>query len=235
MAEETKTTSTRGRKPKVQVEEPKVEKDAIDLELEQKNDQSELIKQLMAQIEAQNKAMAEMQAKMNAQPTVVVQKDNGMGAKKVKCINLMHNIVNVSTEPEGQGRLYMFEKYGDYKMIKYDDLSDIVSSYPYTMENGLIYICDRDVVESLGLSDEYEHLYTKEIMDRVVYLREQSDVDIFIGMEKHMQESTAVEIAKLMNANERMDYNYLREIKEKTGIDIEQIAKDLKENERKPE
>ena len=120
-------------------------------------------------------------------------------------------------------------------MIKYDDLSDIVSSYPYTMENGIIYICDRDVVEALGLSDEYEHLYTKEIMDRVVYLREQSDVDIFIGMEKHMQESTAVEIAKLMNLNERMDYNYLREIKEKTGIDIEQIAKDLKENERKPE
>ena len=87
----------------------------------------------------------------------------------------------------------------------------------------------------MGLSDEYEHLYTKEIMDRVVYLREQSDVDIFIGMEKHMQESTAVEIAKLMNLNERMDYNYLREIKEKTGIDIEQIAQDLKENERKPE
>ena len=129
MVEETKTTSTRGRKPKSKVEEVKIEKDAIDLELEQKNDQSELIKQLMAQIEAQNKAMAEMQAKMNAQPTVVVQKDNGMGAKKVKCINLMHNIVNVSTEPEGQGRLYMFEKYGDYKMIKYDDLSDIVSSY----------------------------------------------------------------------------------------------------------
>ena len=50
-----------------------------------------------------------------------------------------------------------------------------------------------------------------------------------------MQESTAVEIAKLMNANERMDYNYLREIKEKTGLDIEEIAKELKENERKPE
>ena len=72
-------------------------------------------------------------------------------------------------------------------------------------------------------------------MDRVVYLREQSDVDIFLGMEKNMQESTAMEIAKLMNLNERMDYNYLREIKEKTGIDIEQIAKELKENERKPE
>ena len=91
MAEETKTTSTRGRKPKAQVEEPKVEKDAIDLELEQKDDQSELIKQLMAQIEAQNKAMAEMQAKMNTQPTVVVQKDNGMGAKIVKNIYFLIN------------------------------------------------------------------------------------------------------------------------------------------------
>ena len=43
MAEETKTTSTRGRKPKSKVEEVKIEKDAIDLELEQKDDQSELI------------------------------------------------------------------------------------------------------------------------------------------------------------------------------------------------
>ena len=103
------------------------------------------------------------------------------------------------------------------------------------MGRWLIYISDGEAVEELGLSEEYDKLYTKERMDRVVYLREQSDVDIFLGMEKNMQESTAMEIAKLMNLNERMDYNYLREIKEKTGIDIEQIAKDLKENERKPE
>ena len=235
MAEETKTTSTRGRKPKSKIEEVKIEKDAIDLELEQKNDQSELIKQLMAQIEAQNKAMAELQSKVNTQPTIMVQKESNLGGKKIKCINLMHSVVNISTEPDGLGRVYTFEKYGDYKMIKFDDLSDIVSSYPYTMENGLIYISDREAVEELGLSEEYDKLYTKERMDRVVYLREQSDVDIFLGMEKNMQESTAMEIAKLMNLNERMDYNYLREIKEKTGIDIEQIAKDLKENERKPE
>lgn len=235
MAEEIKATSTRGRKPKVKVEEVKIEKDAIDLELEQKDDQSELIKQLMAQIEAQNKAMAELQSKVGVQPTIMVQKESNLGGKKVKCINLMHGVVNVSTEPQGMGRVYTFEKYGDYKMIKFDDLSDIVSAYPYTMENGLIYICDRDVVDELGLSEEYEDLYTKEIMDRIVYLREQSDVDIFLGMEKNMQESTAIEIAKLMNLNERMDYNYLREIKDETGFDIEQIAKDLKDNERKPE
>lgn len=228
---ETKTTSARGRKPKPQTEDTNITKEVVSVT----NDQTELIKQLMAQIEAQNKAMEEMQAKMNAQPIVVTQKDDNMRSKKVKCINLMHCTVNISTDSEGTGRVYTFEKYGDYKMIKFDDLSDIVSSYPYTMEHGLIYICDRDVVEELGLSEEYEHLYTKELMDRIVYLREQSDVDCFLGMEKNMQESTAVEIARLMNANEKMDYNFLREIKDSTNIDIEQIAKDLKENERKPE
>jgi ADP-ribose pyrophosphatase YjhB (NUDIX family) len=33
----------------------------------------------------------------------------------------------------------------------------------------------------------------------------------------------------LLNQNETMDFNYLRKIKDETGIDIEQIAKDLKE------
>lgn len=235
MAEEAKTTSNRGRKPKTKVEEVKIEKDDIDLELEQTNDQSELIKQLMAQIEAQNKAMAELQAQVSTHPTIMVQKENNLGGKKIKCMNLMHGVVNISTEPDGAGRVYTFDKYGDYKMIKFDDLSDIVSSYPYTMEHGLIYICDRNAVDELGLSEEYEELYTKDIMDKLVYLREQSDVDIFLGMEKNMQESTAIEIAKLMNLNERMDYNYLREIKEKTGFDIEKIAEDLKDDERKPE
>jgi hypothetical protein len=32
-----------------------------------------------------------------------------------------------------------------------------------------------------------------------------------------------------------MDFNYLRKIKEETGYDIEQIAKDIKENESKNE
>jgi hypothetical protein len=78
-------------------------------------------------------------------------------------------------------------------------------------------------------------LFTKDVIDKIVYLREESDVDMFLGMESHLQESTALEIAKLMNANERMDYNYLRTIKEKTGIDVEEIANGLKESERKPE
>jgi hypothetical protein len=58
---------------------------------------------------------------------------------------------------------------------------------------------------------------------------------LLIGMEKNLQESIVIKIAQLLNANEKMDFNYLRKIKEETGYDIEQIAKDIKENESKNE
>lgn len=224
-------TKRRGRPKKVETPVETEEK-KID------NSQDELIKKLMAQLEEQNAKMAEMQKQIensNKPQTVVVNNENAnMRSKKVKVVNLMQNALNISTEPNGSGRVFTFNKYGDSKLIKFDDLADIVAAYPYTMEHGLAYICDKEVVEELGLSDEYAKLFDKERMDKVVWLREESDLDLFLGMDINLQESAAKRIAELINANERMDYNYLRTIKEKTGIDIEEIARELKELQRKP-
>lgn len=223
-------TKRRGRPPKSETT-PKVEEKKTD------NIQDELIKKLMAQIEAQNAKMAEMQKQIESksQPVVVSNNNESIRGKKVKVVNLMQNPLNISTEPNGGGRTYSFKNYGDSRLIKFDDLADIVASYPYTMEHGLAYICDKEVVEELGLTDDYTKLFDKERMDKVVKLREESDLDLFLGMDINLQDSAARRIAELINANERMDYNYLRTIKEKTGIDIEEIAKELKELQRKPD
>ena len=224
-------TKRRGRPPKSETTPKKVEEKKTD------DSQEELIKKLMAQLEEQNAKMAEMQKQIdNKSQTVVVNADNNaIRGKKIKVVNLMQNPLNLSTEPNGMGRIFTFNKYGDSKLIKFDDLADIVASYPYTMEHGLAYICDKEVVEELGLADDYAKLFDKERMDKVVKLREESDLDLFLGMDINLQESTARRIAELINANERMDYNYLRTIKEKTGIDIEAIAKELRELQRKPD
>ncbi len=217
----------------------KSENPVVEEKIENKvdNSQDELIKKLMAQLEEQNAKMAEMQKQIeNKSQTVVVNNTNdAIRGKKVKVINLMQNPLNISTEPNGGGRTYSFKNYGDSRLIKFDDLADIVASYPYTMEHGLAYICDKEVVEELGLADEYSKLFDKERMDKVIWLKEESDLELFLGMDINLQESTAKRIAELMNANERMDYNYLRTIKEKTGIDIEEIAKELKDLQRKPD
>ena len=226
----TETKTKRGRPPKSSTTKKKTEENQI-----KTDNQDEIIKQLMNQIEEQNKKMAEMQSQINNQPqTTIIQQNSGLSGKKVKVVNLMHNPLNISTEPNGMGRVFTFREYGDTRLIKYDDLADIVAAYPNTMEGGLAYICDKDVVESLGLAEEYEKLFDKSTMDKIVKLREESDLDLFLGMDINLQESAARRIAERINANERMDYNYLREIKEKTGIDIEEIAKELKDLQRKP-
>ena len=226
-------TKRRGRPPKSATVQVKKEVETKEVS------QEDIIKQLMEQLAEQNAKMAEMQKQIeeNSVPQTVVVNNESSSAirgRKIKVINLMHNPLNIATQPNGRGRVYSFRNYGDSRLIKFDDLADIVASYPYTMEHGLAYICDKEVVEELGLSDEYTKLFDKERMDRVVWLREESDLDLFLGMDINLQESTARRIAELMNANERMDYNYLRTIKEKTGIDIEAIAKELKELQRKP-
>ena len=221
----------RGRPPKSATTPKKVEEKQV-------INQDDIIKQLMAQIEEQNKKMAEMQNKIDNQPqmpTIIQQTNNGLSGKKVKVVNLMHNTLNISTEPRGMGRVYTFKEYGDSRLIKYDDLADIVAAYPKTMEGGFAYICDKEVVESLGLADDYQKLFDKETMDKIIKLRDESDLELFLGMDIKLQKSTATKIAERINANEKVDYNYINAIKEKTGIDIESIAKDLNDFNKKPD
>ena len=227
-------TKRRGRPPKAETAQ-KTQK--TEEKKTSNNNQDELIKKLMAQLEEQNAKMAEMQKQIDSksQTVVVNNENNALRGKKVKVVNLMQNTLNISTEPNGGGRVFTFNNYGDSRLIKFDDLADIVASYPYTMENGLAFICDKEVVKELGLADEYSKLFDKERMDKVIWLKDEADLGLFLGMDINLQESAARRIAELINANERMDYNYLRTIKEKTGIDIEEIAKELKELQRKPD
>lgn len=194
-------------------------------------DTNDIITQLMAQIEAQNKQMAELQEQINAKQSVIIQSTNEsdkFGTKKIKCINLMHNPVNISTEANGNGKVYTFEKYGDSRLIRFDEIADIVSAYPNTMEKGYVYIANKDAVEALGLTEDYEKVYDKETMDKLIMLREEVDLELFLGLDDNLMESAVVEIAKRINANEQVDYNYLARIKAETKYDILAIAEDLK-------
>lgn len=185
------------------------------------------------ELKKRNDELSDMILKMQAQITALAtsgisqQKESSLVGKKIKCINLMRNPLNVSTEPLGRGKVFEFQKYGDTKLIKFDELSDIVSSYPNTMEQGFLYITNPDAVAELGLSDEYVNVVPKDLLDTLLYLRRDMDVDVFVSLPKPMQESMAIEIARLINANETIDWNRLKNIKDLTGIDIDSISKTL--------
>ena len=222
----------RAGRPKKSETAPKTETKAEDT-TKKESPTDETIKQLMALIEEQNKKMAEMQEQIeNAKtqtPTVVVSNDiSKLQSKKVRLINLMHGVLNLSTEPDGKGRVFTFNNYGESRLANFDDVSNIVASYPHTTEVGAFYIADKDVIDYLGLTEEYSKIYDKELMDKVTLMRDEEAVDLFACMDKTLQNDVALDIAKRINANETVDYNNLNRIKVQCGIDIQQIAEDIK-------
>ena len=226
------TAKRKGRPPKkteeVKTEEIKVVskksteslKTEAEIELEQ-------TKKMLAEMQAQ---MAKMQEQMSAKTEVVVKQMPSRSNDKIKCISLSPNPVNISTLPNNRGKKFTFEKYGSSWSIRRGDLEDVVSSYENTMKSGLIYVCDRDFIEEQGLDEHYNNsLYSKELLDKLVYLRDDADVEMFLNMSKQLQEATAVRIARLFKMNEHYEPNVLARIKTEAGFDIEQMAQEYVE------
>lgn len=226
MAEEKKKA---GRPPKsttdIDVAETKPIKNT-----EEKEDLTAVVANLMKQISDLQNKLAEKENESKNNDSI-----SGFSNKKVKVVNIMYNPLNISTEPNGGGRTYTFENHGDTRFIKFDDLVEIVASYPYTMEHGFAYICDRTAVEALGLVEEYNKLYDEKTMNEIIMLHDDIALEMFLNTDIALQRSMAKEIAKRMVANEYYDLNYLNKIKEKTQIDVDLIVKDIKENSQKKE
>lgn len=196
------------------VEKPKtVDAEKEDLK-EQNKQMAEMLKQMQAQIE---------QLKAESNKVQVIQ-TVGSSGKKVKVINLAHCPVSVSTEGDGQGIVKTFNKYGDVLTIKFDVLSDMVANYQNTFSRGYLRILDKDVVDELSLTDEYEELYTKEMIDEIINLQTDGAVDLFINMDDTLRETTARTIAMNLKNGQVYDFNRLHRIEKETGINIEKLS-----------
>ena len=229
MAEETKTTSTRGRKPKPKVEETVIEK----------NDMAQMMAQMQEQILALKKQLAEStekaektdKEKSDLQQLVEALKSNENTEiknlpKKVKVISLVPNIYNLTTQEDGGGKAFTFKEFGQMITMKTSELEEILSiqAYRNQAEQGYFYILDKDIVEDQDLTEAYEHISNKEAIEHVMNLDSDECVDIFCGLNKDMQESLAAQIAENMAKGVRLDRNRIADISMRTDIDIEKIA-----------
>lgn len=197
----------------------KVEKpETIDTEKEDLKEQNKQMAELLKQMQAQIEQLKAESNKVQVIQTV------GSSGKKVKVINLAHCPVSVSTEGDGQGIVKTFNKYGDVLTIKFDVLSDMVANYQNTFSRGYLRILDKDVVDELSLTDEYEELYTKEMIDEIINLQTDGAVDLFINMDDTLRETTARTIAMNLKNGQIYDFNRLHRIEKETGINIEKLS-----------
>lgn len=141
-------------------------------------------------------------------------------SKKISVISLIPNTYILSTEENGSGKVYKFPHYGYSHKIKYDDLEQIVHLYREQAECGYFYIDDKNAVREFGLEDEYENILNKGRMDKLIRLEDSDCVDAFINMNDDMREHIIDSIIENMKTGYNYDFNYLKQIKDETGIDI---------------
>lgn len=214
----------------------------VDVKVEN-NSNDELIKQLMKQVanltkqveDAKKQADSANNEKSDLQQLVDALQANQRPIDKlptkVKVISLLENQLNLSTQPSGQGKVYSFAKLGDAKIIRMQDLEEILSIAQYRdqAEKGYYYICNADVIEEFGLTEEYEYIFNDKVLADVETLKSDNAVDIFVGLNKTVQDSLARKMAENIANGARLDRNKLEDIRLATDIDIEKMANDFKE------
>lgn len=218
--------STRGRKKA----EPKVEKLDDNNELEQVKKEKDELAKMLKKMQAQ---MESLQNQFNAQNSdnnniVVTQSDNI--TRTVKVISLVPNTYNLTTQPNGRGKLYTFNKFGDSLNIRFTDMQDILNIYGQQFESGMAILTNKKDYDDLAIGYLWDSVISKDKLDRLLELKDEESIDVILNMDKDTQERIARIIAQKIFDGVNYNYNVIRDL-EDNGIKINSIVEMLKAGE----
>lgn len=218
--------STRGRKKA----EPKVEKLDDNNELEQVKKEKDELAKMLKKMQAQ---MESLQNQFNAQNSdnnniVVTQSDNI--TRTVKVISLVPNTYNLTTQPNGRGKLYTFNKFGDSLNIRFTDMQDILNIYGQQFESGMAILTNKKDYDDLAIGYLWDSVISKDKLDRLLELKDEESIDAILNMDKDTQERIARIIAQKIFDGVNYNYNVIRDL-EDNGIKINSIVEMLKAGE----
>lgn len=193
-----------------------------------------LIKQLMEKVESLSKMVLENQNNSDDKK-VSVQVDNQADYtepnpnKQIRIVSMCYGTLNLSTEPFGRGKLVTFNKYGESKTVLYSTLIDIVNNNRSFAEEGKFYILDKDVVYYLGLSDYYNNIFNKDIIDNILNYSPSEITDFLNNMVESQKETLVRNIIDKIYNNKSVDLNKCDLISKLCNIDILSKVSEMRE------
>lgn len=199
------------------------------------------LEKIVKEQQEQMAQMAKLMEEMKSQKVVTVAPSQDLAGRKIKVISCIHNWLNLSTEPKGGGTIYEFPHFGYKHNIRFENLEKCVHNLRKSAERGDFYICDPEAVAELDLSEAYEHIFNADELDDILHFRNgEDDVDKIVGMaiyDKYRNEYTdttardnaIATIAENIAKGERYDLNLIGELRDKTGVDIDDLVTKAKE------
>lgn len=148
--------------------------------------------------------------------------------KYIKVISLVYGILVLSTEPMGNGKVFVFNKFGETKNIIYSDLAEILHCNQSFAESGKFYIADKNVVFNHGLMEFYKNILTKEMIENLFDYSQEQVVDLFKNATESQKETIVSIISDRLLHDQEVDLNKVNAISRIYGKDIIDMADEAK-------
>lgn len=148
--------------------------------------------------------------------------------RSIQVMSLVPNLLNLSTQGNGKGKVFKFYSYGEMKNIIYSDLSDILLNYQKFAESGVFYIFDKQVVKRHGLEQAYERILDKKAIDSFLDKTSDEIKDIFSKLSNAQKSAIVQTIVGKVVAGEDISTAKVNLIKDLYGADIFAMADEMK-------
>ncbi len=204
------------------IEEKKVEV-AKNATVENKDENNELQKQnaeLLELIKSMKEEINTLKAQQISQPQVIVQQSaNSDLTRTVKVTSLLGNSYVLSTQPNGRGAIFRFEKYGESKNIKFTEMQSVLQIYGKQFEEGYAVLESKKDYEDLGVGYMYDMVLTKDKMDKLLELKTDEDIEIILNFSDDMLDNVLRLIAYRINNGANYDYNMINRLQKETDLE----------------
>ena len=213
------------------LEELKKENDLLKKENEDVKSQIKLILQKLTEQESRNEKIERSNSvSLDASKNISYSDINPL--KLIKVISLSDGGVSLKTKSSGDGKVFRFDKFGHSVTITYSDLQDIISTDRSFIEDGFVYICDKDVVKNNYLEDAYSKFLPLETINNIFSFPKDEIIDMIQNTTEALQESIISFVVKKINNGEYVDMNKVDVIGKscKTPCNIIELAQQKRMN-----
>lgn len=102
---------------------------------------------------------------------------------------------------------FHFDKFGHRKPITYSDLQDVIAMNRSFIEDGVVYICDKDVVKNNYLDEHYKKFLTVDMITNILSFSSEKIEQLVSNTTPSIQETIISILVKKINNNEWVDQN----------------------------
>lgn len=128
--------------------------------------------------------------------------------KPIKVISLFNGGVNLSTGGDtSSAKYFRFDKFGATKVLTYQDLQDVITNNRSFIEDGYVYICDKNVVRNNYLEDFYKRFLTVDVINNILTFSDDKIREMVSNTTVAIQETIISILVDRINRGEYVNRN----------------------------